>query len=490
MRRLVKSAVALLGVAGVLVCALVVRTLVAGSQRATVMPPPDTTRVDSAAVGRLSQAIQIPTVTQFDTPANIPQFLKFHAFLAKSFPRAHAVMRREVVDSGTLLYTWRGSDTTLAPVLLMGHMDVVPVEPGTEKDWKHPPFSGLVADGSVWGRGSLDDKVSVMGLMEGAEALAASGYKPRRTLIFEFGHTEEGGSAGGAARKVAQLLKQRGIAPWFVMDEGGAVSDGLVPGVPGLVAVVGVAEKGYLSLRLTARAEGGHSSMPGWETSVSIVADAVRKVQATRLPARLDGATRGMLAAIAPALPFAARVVMTNLSVTGPLVVRLLASDHSGNAMVRTTTAATMISGGVKDNVIPQTATAIVNFRLLPGDSVAWVVRRVKEIVNDARVSVEPVAGAGLEASRVSPDTSEGFRLIADAIRGVLGAPLVAPYLVVGGTDSRHFELVSPNVYRFAPIVADKSTMGLMHSTNERVGVANYLSVVRFYRRLIETSTR
>jgi carboxypeptidase PM20D1 len=444
--------------------------------------------VDSTPVRRLSEAIQIATVTQFNVPANIPQFLKFHLFLQRSFPLVHARLRREVVDSGSLIFTWRGTDTTLAPVLLMGHMDVVPVEPGTEKAWTHPAFSGAIVDGSVWGRGTLDDKISVMGLLEATEALLKAGFQPKRTVMYSFGHTEEGG--GSSARIVAELFKSRGIAPWFVMDEGGAVGDGLVPGVAGRVALVGVAEKGYLTLRLTAKADGGHSSMPPRETAVSIVGNAVRKVQGKPLPSQISGATRAMFETIGPGLPFGMRIVFANLWLFEPVVTRLLSGDRTGNAMVRTTTAATMLSGGIKDNVVPTTASAIVNFRLMPGDSVAWVISRVKEIVGDTRVTVETVEGAGREASTVSPADSPGFRIIAESIRESFGAGIVAPYLVVGGTDARNFEIVSQNVYRFAPIVAKPGTTELIHATNEHVAVANYLEAVRFFGRLIESSTR
>jgi carboxypeptidase PM20D1 len=483
-----KAAAVVVSAVLLLVGVLVVRTISYGAGPAAAAPAPDITRVDSGAVRRLSEAVRIPTVTQFNAPADIPQFLRFHDLLRRSFPRVHARLTREVVDSGSLVYTWRGTDTTLAPVLLMGHMDVVPVEPGTEKNWTHPAFSGAVADGMIWGRGTLDDKISVMGLMEAAEALLAAGYTPRRTLLFSFGHNEEGG--GATAARVAALFKSRGIAPWFVMDEGGAAGDGLLPGVAGVVAVVGIAEKGYVSLRLTAAGDGGHSSMPPRETAVSIIGDAVSDLQETQLPARLDGATLAMFNAIGPSMPFSRRLVFANLWLFKPVLARLMAMDRTSNAMVRTTTAATMISGGIKDNVVPASASAIVNFRLMPGDSLAWLMRRVNEIVDDTRVTVELVEDAGREASAVSPDTTEGFRIIAGAIRDAMGAGLVAPYLVVGGTDARNFELVSRNVYRFAPIMAGGATMTLIHSTNERVAVDNYLTAVRFYRLLIERSTR
>lgn len=490
MKRLVKVAVLFLGAVAVLLIVCIMRAIAFGTdaQPSAVAAAPTVIPIDQAAIGRLSAAVRIPTITEFGKPPNITQFRKMHALLEVSFPRVHATMAREVIDSGTLVFTWRGTDTSLAPVLLMGHQDVVPVEPGTEMDWKHPPFSGDIADGWIWGRGTLDDKINVMGLMEAAEALIAGGFKPRRTVYFVFGHAEEGGPA--VMRRVAELFEKRGIRPWFVLDEGGAVGENQVPGVPGRVGLIGVAEKGYLSLKLTAHGDGGHSSMPPRATAVSILGEAVAEVQETLLPARLDGATRAMLDAVGPSMSFGMRVVMANLWLTAPLVTRMMAGQRAGNAMVRTTTAATMVSGGVKDNVVPVTATAIVNFRLLPGDSVSWVVSRVKAMVDDGRVTVEPLPGMAVEATRVSPDTTDAFRLIAAAVRESFGTRVVAPYLVVGGTDSRNFERVSPNVYRFAPIVATSETLGLIHATNERVGVDNYLGAIAFYRRLIESAAR
>jgi len=273
----------------------------------------------------------------------------------------------------------------------------VSIEPGTEKNWKHAPFSGDVADGDIWGRGTLDDKGAVFGLLEAVESLLKRGVQPRRTVMFSFGHTEEG--AGAAAGDAARLLESRHVHPWFVMDEGGALGENLVPGVPGLVAVVGVAEKGYLSLRLTAHGEGGHSSMPHRESAVSILADAVGKVQRTLLPARLSGATLAMFNTLGPLMPFSRRVIMANLWLFEPMLTRMLSQLPSGNAMVRTTTAVTMMNAGIKDNVVPSAATAVVNFRLLPGDSVAWVTSRVKAIIGDERVSVEPLGGGGREAT-------------------------------------------------------------------------------------------
>src|SRR5438105_4674321 len=240
MRNFLKSALLIAGGAlGILLAVLVVRTwrYTAGrEQEITVQQAgaaPET--VDSTALTHRSQAVRFRTVTYADSAPPLAELRKLHAFFERTYPLVHKHLRREVIDSGALLYTWRGSDTTLAPVLLMGHQDVVPIEPGTEKDWRHGPFSGDVADGDIWGRGTLDDKSAVFGLLEGVESLLERGVHPRRTVIFSFGHTEEGG--GSAADHAARLLESRHVHPWFVMDEGGALGKDLVPGVPGLVAV-------------------------------------------------------------------------------------------------------------------------------------------------------------------------------------------------------------------------------------------------------------
>lgn len=493
MARIVRAAaLTTLGAAATLGAALAGRTS-AYSAGASAQPIRQQARdatptVDTAAVSRLSAAIRIPTVTYFDSTPRLAEFRKLHAFLERSFPLVHSRMTREIVDSGTLIFTWRGSDTTLAPALFMGHQDVVPVEPGTETQWKRAPFSGDVADGFVWGRGALDDKLSVLGLLEGAEALLKRGVEPRRTALFVFGHTEEGG--GPAADRTARLLESRGTRPWFVMDEGGALGDTLVPGVTGKVALVGIAEKGYLTLRLTAKAAGGHSSMPARENAVTIVSAAVNRLQATRQPARLNDATQAMFATVGPHMSYSRRLVMANLWLFEPLLLRELAKTPASDAVIRTTTAPTMLTAGIKDNVVPQTATAMVNFRLLPGDSVPHVMARVKEIIADARIDVQIHNGMAVEATRVSPHDTDAFRLIGDAIRDVYPDAIVAPYMVMGGTDARHFYRVTPNVYRFAPILVKEGTLALMHGTDERIQVDNYFDALRFYTRLIERAVQ
>jgi carboxypeptidase PM20D1 len=489
-KSLISTALALGALIVILAAVVVVRTArfsAHGAETAVQQAGAVSVAVDSAgAIAHLQDAVRVPTISYFDSTPRVAQFTRLHAVLERDFPLVHARLRREALDSGTLLYTWPGSDPSLAPALIMGHQDVVPVEPGTESSWKHAPFSGDVADGFVWGRGTLDDKLSVLASLEGAEALLRRGYQPRRTIIFAFGYTEEVG--GPSVVHTVDVLRSRGVHPWFVMDEGGALGADLVPGVSSPVALIGTAEKGYLSLTLTAHAEGGHSSMPAPETAVSILADAVSRVQHTPLPAHLNPASRAMFTSVGPLMPYSRRMVLANLWLFQPVLLKAMGQSHASNAIVRTTTAATMMNAGIKDNVIPSAATAVINFRLAPGDSAAWVTRRVREMVHDDRVTVEPIASMVREASAVSPDTAAGYRLIASTVQEIWPGTHVAPYLVVGGTDSRQFYAITPNVYRFAPIVAGPETLTLLHGTNERIGVGNYVGAVRFYTRLLESA--
>lgn len=444
--------------------------------------------VESAAIARLAVAISIPTVSYFDSSARVSQFQALHAHLASSFPRLHATLRREVIDSAGLVFTWPGTDTTLAPVFLMGHMDVVPVEPGTEKSWTHPAFGGEIADGFVWGRGTLDDKSAVMAVLEATEQLLAQGYAPRRTLMLSFGYTEEKG--GASMPRLMSSLAARGVKPHLVVDEGGFVTQGVMAGITKPVALIGIAEKGYLSVRITAKGAEGHSSMPPRATAVGVLAKALSKISDEPMPARLDGAARAMLQTVGAHMSFLRRMVMANLWLFEPVLLRALAGERTTDAMIRTTIAPTMLQASTKDNVLPGTASAVVNLRLLPGDSVAWAVRRLRDVIADDRVTVVPIEGLANEASPVSPTDGDGYRVLHDAVTASFPTAVVTPYLVMGATDGRYLTALTPNVYRFAPFVVTSEDIGRVHGTNERIAIANYLGGIAFERRLIMAATR
>lgn len=482
----------LLGVAAALALLILV-LLVRASGMESRQPPvrePVQIEVDADAVAdRLAQAIRFPTISHDDrSDIDRDAFLGLHGWIERTYPQLHRTLTRETVNELSLLYTWEGREPDLDPVVLMGHMDVVPVIPGTEDDWRQPAFAGVVADGQVWGRGAIDDKVSVIAILEGVERLVARGFRPRRTLYLAFGHDEEVGGPDGAGA-IAATLQERGAEPYaFVLDEGGAILDGLVPGVDRPVGIIGIAEKGYVNLELRVDGGGGHSSAPPEHTNIGIVAAAIQRLEDRPFPARLDGGAMAMFHWLAPEMGLLPRVAFANLWLTGPVVKRMLLADRSTAAMVRTTTAVTMIEGGVKANVLPISARAVVNFRILPGETRESVRERVLEVVADDRVRVE-FTGEGSDPSPVSDPESAAFELLATTAAEVAGSEvLVAPYLVTGGTDAKWYSGRSPNVYRFLPVRLLPDALQLVHGTDERVAVETLGTAVAFMQRLIVRS--
>jgi len=441
--------------------------------------------IPEGAAERLAGALRIRTISSEEAAAfDAEPFTALHAYLQSVFPRVHAHLRRENVATHSLLYTWPGSDSSLKPILLLGHLDVVPVEPGTERNWHYDPFAGRIADGFVWGRGAIDNKSSVIGTLEAIEMLLAEGFQPLRTVYLAYGHDEEVGGAAGA-RHIAALLKSRGIQPEMVLDEGGVIADGLLPGLSEPVALVGIAEKGFVTIELNTRVAGGHSSLPPRQTAVGILSAAIARLEQTPMRARLEGPARELFDRIGPRFPVIERAVFANLWLTAPFVLRRLAESPTTNAMVRTTAAPTIFQAGTKDNVLPSHARAVINFRILPGDTVADVEEHVKRAVDDSRVDVRSVGRFSAEPSAVSSTDSESFRLLERTIRSVAPDTIVAPYLVVVVTDARYYSGLSRNVFRFLPLRLAPRDLERMHGSDERVGIREYESAIRTYRQLV-----
>ncbi len=430
----------------------------------------------------LAAAIRLETISHESAEEfRAEPFLALHRLLAAAYPQTHAKLTRELVSQYSLLYTWRGSDAKLAPLLLTAHLDVVPVTAEALPDWDHPPFAGKIADGFVWGRGALDDKGSLIAIFEAVEQLLAAGFAPQRTIYLALGHDEEIGGDHGAAA-ITELLRDRGVRLWMSLDEGLAIVSG-TGGITGSAALVGVAEKGFLTLDLTAREPGGHSSTPPKQSAIGRLARAVQRLEENPLPARIDGVAAQMFDALAPQLPFERRVALQNRGLLGPVLEWFLAQDPATNALIRTTTAVTMVRGGVKENVLPQSATATVNFRLLPGDTVESVVARVREILGDD--AIEVAKRTADEASAVSPTGGAPFDAIRSALHEVDPGLPIAPALVLGGTDTKWYGQISDAGYRFVPFHLDASDLRRPHGTDERLSVQNLGWGVRFYGALI-----
>ena len=444
--------------------------------------------IPQGAAERLAGSIRFATVSHENPDAfDANAFRDLHAYLAQAFPKVHSQLQREVVAMHSLMYTWRGTNPTLKPILLMGHLDVVPIEPGTEDKWQENPFSGRISDGFIWGRGAIDNKSAVVGILEAVEILLSDGFRPQRTVYLAFGHDEEVGGTKGASA-IAALLKIRNVELEMVLDEGGVIGDGILDGISSPLALVGIAEKGFVSIELSSRTAGGHSSLPPRESAIGILSAAIERLEKRPMPARLEGPTRQLFDRVGPLFPLAQRAVFANLWLTRGLVLHKLEASPATNAMVRTTAAATIFQAGTKDNVLPSHARSVINFRIVPGDSIASVTDHVRSVINDSRIEIKIGGSFSAEPSAVSNTDSDSFRILERTIRTLTPDAIVAPYLVVVVTDARHYAALSRNTFRFLPVRVKPSDLERMHGSNERLAIPQYEAAIRVYRHLIENA--
>jgi carboxypeptidase PM20D1 len=458
-----------------------------GSRQMQVAAVPKTQVDTQAAAARLGEAIRFRTISAYEKPDQHADALRgMQAHIERSFPAFHAVAKREVVADLSLLYTWEGFDTKAPPIALLAHQDVVPVAPGTDKDWQHPPYDGVVADGFIWGRGSWDDKGNLYSMLEAAEILAKAGFKPKRTIYFAFGHDEEIAGARGA-KNIAGLLASRGVKLDFVIDEGLLITEGLINGLDKPAALIGLAEKGYATLVLHAEATPGHSSMPPRDTAIGMMAAALTRLEDNRLPMQIRGTVAEMFDTLAPEMSGLNRVVLSNLWLFKPLLLREFARSGPTEATVRTTTALTIFNAGDKDNVLPGHAEAMVNFRLLPGDTQASVTEHVRQTIGNERITIKPFP-ANADPPPVTGTASPAYRMLNRTIREIFPDAIVAPGLMVGATDSRHYVGVTDKIFRFSPVRANGEDLKRFHGTNERLSIEGYADMIRFYRRLLENA--
>lgn len=437
------------------------------------------------AIEKLSGAVGIPTVS-FSDPAKLDStaFENFITYVGEQFPNMHEELAFERISDFSLLYRWDGHDTTLAPIMLTGHYDVVP--PGDTTRWHHPPFSGRTAGGYIWGRGTMDDKVGVIGIMDAVETLLGEGFRPQRTIYLAFGHDEEIGGNRGAA-VIADTLSERGITPQFIADEGMMIADGLIPGIDKPVALIAVSEKGYLSTRLTAYSVGGHSSTPPAKTAVGSVSRAVVNLEQNQFPTRLTPPVEAMFSYLGPEMSFTMKMLFANRWLFDGLLKWQLGEASTTNALVRTTTAPTMFHAGEKDNVLPTKAEATVNFRILHDDSVKSVMNHIKDVVNDTSIEITQIGITSNPRAVAAIDGPE-FELMHRTVKQIFPDILVSPGLLVGGSDGRHYAKLTPNVYSFNPYIANEKDIARYHGLNERIGMDDYHKVVFYYYQLIENS--
>jgi carboxypeptidase PM20D1 len=460
---------------------VVIRT-VAFSWRHRALEPIKRIPVDADAVAaRLAAAVRCRTVPVDDIGTPDPEaFKQLHQMLAECYPLVHQKVKRELINGYSLLYTWQGIRSDLDPVMLMAHQDVVSANAA---DWTYPPFDGVIADGFVWGRGTLDIKNQLIGIFDAAESLLAKGYRPERTILLGLGHDEETGGVNGC-KVMGELLKQRGVHLAGIVDEGGGISAGLAAGVRGAVGLIGVSEKGYLTAEFHVQGQPGHSSTPPSQTAIGILARGLARLEAHPMPTHIRR-LRAMYRGIGKAAPIWLQVAFANVWLFGFFLKRWLTRIPEMNASIRTTTALTIIQGGVEDNTVPAEARAYVNFRLLPGDTIADVLRHAKNVIGDERVTFKPVEGKFNEALPVSPSKGPAYDSLKMVIRQIFDNPPVAPFVMLGGTDCQHFVPVCDHIYRFTSLVMDESFRGLEHGIDERIPVEAMAQMVQFYAHLM-----
>jgi len=439
--------------------------------------------VDTQAIAaHLASAVRCKTVPldEKGTPDH-EAFQQLHSFLRQTYPLVHANLKCEEVNQYSLLYIWEGTRPELEPVQLMAHQDVVSAD---EAGWTHPPFEGAIADGFIWGRGTLDIKNQLIGIMEAAEGLLKQGFLPQRSIYFAFGHDEETGGENGAAY-VARLLKERGVHLSGIVDEGGGIFEGQIPYLNKAAALIGIGEKGYLTLELKAKSTTGHSSAPPKETSIGILAHALARLEDHPLPPKIRSA-RPLFWALGPVLPLYRQVAWANIWLFGWMLKRDMDARDETRAYIRTTQALTVFHAGTEDNTLPDEATAYVNYRILPYVRIEDVVDHVRRVIKDERVLFKPVQGKANEVVGPSPVKSPAYTGLSQAIHQIYGNVPEAPYVMLGGTDCGHYVQVCENIYRFTPLEMDSSFLGLEHGIDERIPITAMAKTVKFYAQLMK----
>ncbi len=469
-----KLLLALLALLVLLALVLLFNTYTLKSKQVTAEPA-ILVSVPDSAYAHLAGAIRFPTISYSeDAVPDSTAFYGFHRYLEQTFPRVHSNLTKTLINGYSLLYTWQGSDPAKKPVILLSHQDVVPVDQPTLGKWEAGPFEGAVTETEVIGRGTLDDKSSLVAVLESVERLLSEGFQPSRTYYLAFGHDEEVGGGNGAA-KIAEYLKGQGVQALMTLDEGGYIAEGLVPGVDQPVAFINLAEKGFASFRLIVETHGGHSSNPPRENTIGMLAQAIVDLENNQLPYKLVNPIDYQLEYLGPELPFAQRLAFAN-----PWLFKKPILEGMN---AHTTTAPTIIGGGVKNNVIPTVAEATVNFRILPGESIESVQEHIRQTVHDS-IRIERV-GFLTNPSPVSSVESEGFRVLEHTIRSLFPTTVVVPGLVGGGTDARYFYELSDDVYRFYPVRLSPDSFERFHGIDEKISRENYAEIIGFTYQLI-----
>lgn len=452
--------------------------------------------IDGEEVARhIGLAIQLKTISNTD-PAKVDPlpFEGLRNLLQVLYPQVDDHLTREVINGGGLLYTWQGTEPDLDPIALAAHQDVVPANEAADSGWTHPPFAGEIADGYVWGRGALDCKGSLISIMEAVNNLIRDGFAPRRTVYLLFGHDEECSGTHGAVA-LADILEARGVRLALLLDEGGSVTTSTLPGIESPVAMIGVTEKGHLSLKLKATTKPGHASTPSTPTAIGALSLAIATLENNPFPQHLD-MVEFMMSFVGAELPFMDRLMLANTWLFGGAVKRKLSQNPSTDANTRTTIAPTILRAGSAENVLPATAEALINLQIFPGETVRETYERIYDLVADQTLEVLPAHGETLEGdhtwepTEISDIDSPQFRLLTRLAQSAYPEALVAPFMMNGATDSRHYSKLSHFIFRFSPILLSQEDQDTVHGVNERLSFENAARMVSFMQALIRTASQ
>jgi len=459
-------------------------------KRSTEALPPETVDVERF-IQNLSDSIQIPAIATAD-PAltDWTVFEQLHAFLWERYPLVHEKLELEVVSKASLLFRWPGTKPELDPMAMIAHLDVVTVTEGTEGDWTHPPYSGHYDGEFIWGRGSLDMKNHLIGLMESVETLLAEGFRPERDVYLCLGHNEEPAvtSAYSGASEMARLLQKRGVRLDSLNDEGGALAKLNIKGVikEKCIVAVGIAEKGYGDFSVSTFDKGGHSSQPPKHSALGRLALVIQDIENNQFSGTMPDLTFNLLQEAGKHFSFPVRLITCNLHLLKPFITKLLGEIPETACFVKTTTAVTMASGSPAHNILPQKATVNANFRIMPGMTLADVEQHIKDVSRNKNIEVKLYKGQ--EPSSISDLDTKSYKKLEKLFYDMYGGDiLVAPYIVMGATDAYRYQNVTNNIYRFSPFFVDVSLLNLAHGTNERLPATRLDDALVFFKRYIRT---
>jgi len=462
------------------------------------------------AISRLVGGIRIPTISnEVYENTDFEPFDEFKAYLPKAYPQIYSTMDTLTVNNYGLVFHWKGKEKELKPILFLSHYDVVPVigyNPSENKiektvfrphdtpvqridsvssTWDYPPFSGAVINGRIYGRGTLDMKGMLFSLFEAADSLIAEGWQPDRDIWFAFGHDEEVSGRQGAVY-IADYFKQQGISFDAVYDEGGiiAAAGSAIESVNKPIALVGIGEKGFLTLRIKVMGVGGHSSMPPAKSSLVYAAEIIEKLNSNQMKPRIISPIASFLTNIGGEMNFMSRMTIANQWLLKPVLLNTLSESPASNGLIRTTTAISMAKGSDAPNVLTSVAEVTVNFRILPGETVNDVINHVKEICKDYEVEMEVISDR--EPSSISPENKRGFDIIREAVSQLYPGTIVSSYITIGGTDGYKYQIVSDNIYRFMPIELNVYEQRIIHNENEHITLENYGRMIDYFRSVMK----